>query len=431
MRATTTYKIDPTKPLVAFEWLPEHTGAASNAAPALRGLNVDRKKLDEATILLLGTGAVNSHVLRGAAQLGVGTILACDMDHFDANSRWTQPVGPGFEGAPKIKIQCAAAHELNPQVHIVGLQGFAQDLPRFVIQKADFVMLSGDNVELVVWTARQAIELGKVVIEAATHGDLSTALLRRYDLRDAAKVCPACTVSEDEMKTLSARIGCSIDVARAQGTIPTQTAPPLCGLAAQLALNEVISEISENPQQLAGEELAYCTANHKAFRTKIPRNQDCKLPHRAHKVVELADDPGDMTLNELLDQGGHGNVSDLNVKAEIPWIETARCREPDCDAVTPVRQFARLGTELGTCICGAPLLAGPLGKKSVVPPDALPLCGPLHLSELGLRRFDSLTVSTVEETAVYFLGSGTLDDWLAVHAERNTTPSNDKQMVTS
>ena len=393
----------------------------------LRDFKVNANRLGSSCVLLLGVGAVNGILLRTLAQLGVGTIIVCDMDTYDLKSHWTQPVEPGHDGESKVLVQASAAHRINPHIRIIAIHGFAQDLPLCIARAADLFVLAGDNLELVVHVSQLAMGLGKPLFEAAVMGESLTAHLRRYDLSEPTSVCPACAMSENEWANLKSRLGCSGSQTKLPSNQPTRTSPALCGVAAHMAACEVSKEFTRDAPRLGGEDVTYCLASHQLYRTKLPRSGRCRLAHRAWRTVEITEPPTQTTLRSIVERcTSNGPTSDgptsdgpVQCKAEIPWMHEVRCPSPSCGDLVPVRRFARLGADLGACHCGERLTASALGQRSVLPASDLEHCLDMPLAKLGLGSGDSIAVSTSGDWTYCFLGGATLSDWLAKHDDGN------------
>ncbi len=384
-------------------------------ALTLKGLGTARSALQRMTVLLIGMGAVNAALLESAARLGVGRLICCDPAHFGPASHLTQPVSPqqAALGMAKADVHCRRAHEINPECEILCIQGFVQELPRFLLREVQVAILAGDNISAVVSASQLAMDHGIPLIESVVHGDSWLAYLRRFDLANPEAVCPVCNLSEAEWQARSQRAGCSIDTVLKPGLVPTRTLPIFCRVAADWGVAELIKQATgQDELLLCGEELAICLKNHKIWRTGYERNFNCRLPHRASTHVDLLQEPAQIELRELTAQFGD-SANDLQITAELPWIRQAQCESPRCHLMTPVRRFARLLAHVGTCRCGAPLIAGSGGHQSAIPARDVAPCLNSPLSDLGLRGGHTVSITRDDERVHFYLGRPTLAEWAA------------------
>jgi hypothetical protein len=249
-----------------------------------------------------------------------------------------------------------------------------------------------------------AASLGKPLVQGAVHGETWTAFVRGYDLRDPEVACPACAFGPAEWNRLGSRFGCDPMTARAQGTEPTQTLPTVCGTAAQLASSEVFKWLVGLEQQaLCAEELAYCLRSHRSWRTALPRNPQCRCPHRRWNWVDVQENPAALSVSSLVRTLGlvvSSDGSTPKVRGELPWISFVICAA--CGRQNWIHRFAQAGVPVGACACGQTLLAGPPGMQSVLPASDLRSCCDEPLDTLGLKAGGAVGLSQGEGDWTYF-----------------------------
>ncbi|MFV1965912.1 MAG: ThiF family adenylyltransferase, partial [Pirellulaceae bacterium] len=230
----------------AFRW---HAWPAQSesVSPAARGLLKGRAAGPFAADRLVvggALGAVGGLVFEGLARAGVESILGVDPDVYGVDSWLTQPCGPSDVTREKAVVQGELAHAANPAVNVVTVQGVVQDLPLWLLAKAELIVLAGDNLEILAWGAGMGAALGKFVLQGAVHGESGSAIVRGCDLTNPASACPACAFSQRDWSAQTSRHGCDPDDLRTQGQEPTRTMPVICATAACLTLTEVLKRLA-------------------------------------------------------------------------------------------------------------------------------------------------------------------------------------------
>ncbi len=264
------------------------------------------------------------------------------------------------------------------------------------------LVVAGDNVELLVWAARRAVALRKPLVQGAVHGETASAFVRCFDLRDVASACPMCGMSQRELNDQTSRMGCEIGTRRPTSGEATRTMPAICHAAGTLAANEAIKWLTDQ-QALAmrGEEFVCSMFAYQSWRTELPRNENCRLPHAVWQIENFPADASVTTLGCLAGQLGMGRFqTTTQVRGEIPWISFTLCEF--CQRKALVRRFARAGSIVGRCQCGAALTTVPQGMRSVIPMADLESCWATPIATLGIESGEAVGMLR-DETWVYFL----------------------------
>jgi len=379
----------------------------------LKGIAVDAARmLASLTVLVIGLGAVGARLLAELARLGIGTLVGVDPDSYGPESWQTQVVRRGVDtGRSKAQLQGEVAHAINPAVTVATAQGFAQDLPLWIVRGADLIVVAGDNLEVLVWAGVMGAALGKMLLQGAVFGEQWVGYVRSFGLADPQAACPACALGSREWSMLTERHGCDPHTARVQGIAPTRTLPPVCGLSADLLAGEVLKHLVPAPAAaLDSEELAYCALTHRLWRTKYARNEECRCPHERWQQVDVRLPTGEVTLAMLLRRmpgvAGAAIAPGVQVRGERPFARFTFC--PACDAEVPVQRFAQVGEPVGRCKCGEPLQAIPMGTCSVIPEEDLRACLDVPLARMGLPPGGAIGIALDDQWTYFFVGSPTL-----------------------
>jgi molybdopterin/thiamine biosynthesis adenylyltransferase len=377
----------------------EATATRSDDPAPLRGWQGNPEKLATRSVLVFGLGAVGGVAFELLARLGVGDLLGVDPGSYGEQSWITQPIAASDTGRSKAQVQGERAHVSNPAVDVHTATGFAQDLPLRILQRADLFVAAGDNLDLVVWAGTLATGLGKPLLQGAVHPETWTAIVRAYELRNPEAACPACALGPRDWARLRNRAGCDPSAPPTLAGERTHTLPTLCGTAGHLLASGSLQWLLEDEQALCGQELNYCLRTHRVWRTDLPRRGRCRCPHQRWRVEQVNVGPEQCTPASLAERAGLP-LDGLQVRSEVPWVRFALCTS--CGTEVSVRRFARLGSTVGSCACGAALVAGPLGMCSVLPQEDLQACGDTPLLSLGLRGGDAVGMSASEDWT-YFL----------------------------
>jgi hypothetical protein len=236
------------------------------------------------------------------------------------------------------------------------------------------------------------------------------AVVRGYDLREAGGACPACGLSRREWSMLKSRFGCDPTLARSQGLEPTRTLCGICGTTAELLACEALKWLSGHEEHaLDGEELAYSLLPHRAMRSRLDGNPQCRCPHQRWGVRQVHGTPEELTLKSLLEgtpagQGTRSGLDRVQIHGERAWMSFALCG--GCLRKVPVRRFAAAGEALGDCRCAEPLVASPIGARHVLPPADLQAVWEMPLSALSVRPGEAIGVSVLDpdENTYLFVG---------------------------
>ena len=367
-----------------------------------RGLPGDKDRVADARVVDFGLGAVGGVTFQALSRAGVGTLVGVDPDDLGPESYLTQPSLAYQAGQVKAWVQGAAAHNANPAVVVRTAQGYAQHVPLGELRQADVLVVTTDSAEATVWAGAMATALSKPLVQGAVHPETATAIVRGYDLRDAASSCPACSMGNQEWQNLKSVEGCDPYKARRMGGQPTRTVPTICATAGQLTAHEALKWLCGLEEvALRGEEFSHSLLAHRTWRTTLPRSETCRLPHRAWELIDTGEARGATTLRMLARQMGYNERPGLlQVRSEIPWASVAACDQ--CGRWIRIQRFARMEARLDRCNCGGWLPAVPAGIREVVPADDLADVWETPLEQLGLEDGAAVGMSEEDDWTYFF-----------------------------
>ena len=97
------------------------------------------KKLRDASVLLVGCGAVGGYALEGLVRAGIGHIRVVDHDMFSESNMNRQILATTRTlGRPKVEVACERAREINPDIDIEGIDTLVTEETVPMILDGDF-----------------------------------------------------------------------------------------------------------------------------------------------------------------------------------------------------------------------------------------------------------------------------------------------------
>jgi hypothetical protein len=244
--------------------------------------------------------------------------------------------------------------------------------------------------------------LGKPLIQAAVHGETGSAIVRSYNLRDPGNACPMCGMSEWELSDRASRFGCDIGTSRPTNTEATRTNPAICQAAGVFAANEAIKWLAgRHDLAIRGEELVCSMFAYQTWRTELPRNPVCRLPHAQWQLEDFPAEASQTTLGCLAGELGMDRFQkSTQVRSEIPWISFTYCGS--CGREASVHRFARVGSAVGRCRCDATLTPVPQGLRSVIPSGDLMSCWDKPIASLGIESGEPIGILRGDKWVYFF-----------------------------
>ena len=105
------------------------------------------KKLNNATVMIVGCGAVGSFATEALARTGVGNIILIDSDLIEKSNINRQLFAlDSTIGRPKVDVAAARIHDINPDIRVTAMQMFFDENTQLNITP-DFVLDAIDTVQ--------------------------------------------------------------------------------------------------------------------------------------------------------------------------------------------------------------------------------------------------------------------------------------------
>jgi molybdopterin-synthase adenylyltransferase len=259
----------------------------------------DQEKLQNASALVIGAGALGNEVVKNLALLGLGNIWIADFDRIETTNLTRSALfRMGDVGQWKAETLAARAQDLNPDCNIHALNVDARyDIGLGFLKSIDLIFGCLDNREARYYINRSCYLLNKLFIDGGLdtlNGSVSTF----YPPKSA---CYECTLSREDRAELQKRISClksaDPELKHHVPTAPT-TSSIIGGLQAQIGVRAI-----HGLDIPVGKRLGLYGLSDVFFQIQLEMSDECglhswidPLPERIEKI----DLPEETTLTKIL-----------------------------------------------------------------------------------------------------------------------------------
>ncbi|MDQ3824017.1 MAG: ThiF family adenylyltransferase [Actinomycetota bacterium] len=361
----------------------------------------DQARLREATVLVVGAGALGNEIVKNLALMGVGRILVCDLDRVE-NSNLARCVffRAGDEGAPKAEVLAQRAEELNPDVQVVPFCGDVRlTIGLGVFAAVDVVFGGLDSREARLFVNQACWKTTTPFLDGAIEGLMGSA--RVFLPPDSA--CYECTMSERDHELVAARRTCALLTREEMlaGKVPTTatTASLVAAVQVQEAVKLLHGDRLGEPA-LAGAGYQFVGLTHDSYVVRFSRREDC-LSHDTYDLAGAAAVDPWTTYGELLEHARSELGPDAVVELEHELVLGATCSV--CGHAETIRR-AVVALDAGSGVCPGCGNLWQLELAHSVDGDS-PLLESTH-ADLGLPAADVVVGRSGFERRFYLLTGG-------------------------
>jgi molybdopterin/thiamine biosynthesis adenylyltransferase len=315
----------------------------------------DQRRLRDASVLVVGAGALGNELVKNLVLMGVGRIVVVDMDRIE-NSNLARCVffRDEDEGRAKAEVLASRAAELNTDVELIGVVGsVSTTVGLAVFAEVDVVLGGLDNREARLFVNQACWKTGTPWIDGAIEGLMG--VVRVFVPPDSA--CYECTLGERDHELMAARRTCAM-LSREEmlsGRTPTTatTASIVAGMQAQEAVKLLHQEQLGAPT-LAGGGFQFVGLTHDSYVVRYGRRDDC-LSHDTYAPDRVLSVPHDATFGSLLEQARAELGDDAVLELEHEVVLSAHCRR--CEREEQLeRPLDTLKADTGVCAsCETPM----------------------------------------------------------------------------
>ncbi len=342
----------------------------------------EQQRLAEAKVLLIGVGAIGNEVLKNLALLGIGNVVAVDLDTIE-NSNLSRSVLFRADdcGRSKADVGAERAREIYPDIRVQPIVANAVfDLGLGLYRWADVVIGGLDNREARVAINRGAARAGKVWIDGAI--ERLDGVARVFD--PACGPCYECTMSAVDWKMLEARRSCAL-LSRSemeQGKVPTTptTASVIAGIQCQEAVKYL-----HGLDVLEGQGFIFEGMSHQSYVVSYTRKDDCPSHELDENVEALPWSAAKTTVRQFLDRVREDLGPDAVIETNNDLLASLHC--PQCDETETV--WSSLG-KVTEASARCPQCGEDRVPQMVHTLDENVSCLDRTLAEIGVPRWDVL-----------------------------------------
>lgn len=299
-----------------------------------------------ATVLVIGAGALGNEVIKNLALMGIGNILIADFDTIeDSNLSRSILFRTSDRGRRKVDAAAAAVKEINPDVKVKAWHGDINfEMGLGVFRHVDAIVGCLDNREARLSINRFSWAVNRPWVDGAIQELMG--IVRVFRPGDGA--CYECTLTDQDYQIINLRYSCPL-LARQdilQGKVPTT--PTSASIVAAFQTQEALKLIHGMEVQ-PGKALMINGLTNDIYTTEYPVKEFCMSHSTLDPIVELPEASADKTtLAELLAVARERLGPEAVLEFDSELVVSMVCGS--CGNVEPIFQrMARLYEEAAVC----------------------------------------------------------------------------------
>ena len=312
----------------------------------------DQERLKNATIMVVGAGAIGNELIKNLTLLGIGRILVYDMDAIESTNLTRSVLYRARDvGRYKAEVAAERAKEMNPDVKAKAfIANIIDDVGLGVFRRMNVVLGGLDNREARLSINQSCYKVDRPWIDGAI--EALNGFARVFIPGQGA--CYECTMTETDWMLINKRKSCALltHEQMAEGKIPTT--PTSSSIIAGIQVQEMLKLLhaDRNLPTLAGKGYVFNGLTHDSYVVEYQCKEDCMSHDTYEKIVEKPWSVKAIALKDVL----AAIRSELGERAVLDFdrdIATrAKCSCGECkDLFTPVH---KLKGHMLTCPkCGA------------------------------------------------------------------------------
>ena len=312
----------------------------------------DQERLKNATIMVVGAGAIGNELIKNLTLLGIGRILVYDMDAIESTNLTRSVLYRARDvGRYKAEVAAERAKEMNPDVKAKAfIANIIDDVGLGVFRRMNVVLGGLDNREARLSINQSCYKVDRPWIDGAI--EALNGFARVFIPGQGA--CYECTMTETDWMLINKRKSCALltHEQMSEGKIPTT--PTSSSIIAGIQVQEMLKLLhaDRNLPTLAGKGYVFNGLTHDSYVVEYQCKEDCMSHDTYEKIVEKPWSAKAIALKDVLTE----IRSELGERAVLDFdrdIATrAKCSCGECrDLFAPVH---KLKGHMLTCPkCGA------------------------------------------------------------------------------
>lgn len=289
----------------------------------------DQERLANATIMVVGAGAIGNELIKNLALLGIGKILVIDMDQIE-NTNLTRSVlfRAKDVGRNKAEVATERAIELNPDVKAKAfVANVIDDVGLGVFRRMDIVLGGLDNREARLSINQSCYKVNRPWIDGAIEALNGFARV----FMPPGGACYECTMTETDWRLINKRKSCALltHEQMAEGKIPTT--PTSSAIIAGVQVQELLKLIHRDRDlpTLAGKGYVFNGLTHDSYIVEYQKKPDCMSHDTYDQIEERPWSARTTTLKNLVDavKAELGEQALVDFDREIVTVANCTCGE--------------------------------------------------------------------------------------------------------
>lgn len=312
----------------------------------------DQDRLKNATIMVVGAGAIGNELVKNLSLLGIGRILIYDMDSIE-NTNLTRSVlfRASDVGQAKAEVVAGRAMEMNPDVHAKAfIANILDDVGLGVFRRMDVVLGGLDNREARLGINQACYKVGRPWIDGAI--EAMSGFARVFVPGEGA--CYECTMNETDWRLINKRRSCALLTHEQIAEGKTPTTPTSSSVIAGIQVQEMLKLLHKDRglPVLAGKGFVFNGLTHDSYVVEYQVKPDCMSHDYYEEIVEKPWSVHHISLAALLKEirSDMGPEAIIELDRDIATTASCSCGH-HMDLYMPVH---RLKAHMITCEhCGS------------------------------------------------------------------------------
>lgn len=260
----------------------------------------DQERLRNATVMVVGAGAIGNELIKNLTLLGIGRILIFDMDSIESTNLTRSVLFRAKDvGRYKAEVAAERVREMNPDVKTKAfVNNIIDDVGLGVFRRMDVVLGGLDNREARLAINQSCYHVSVPWIDGAI--EALSGFARVFVPGQGA--CYECTMTETDWMLINKRKSCALltHSQMAEGKIPTT--PTSSSVIAGIQVQEMLKLLHSDRDlpTLAGKGFVFNGLTHDSYVVEYQRKEDCMSHDVYESVTEKPWSVKTMTLGELV-----------------------------------------------------------------------------------------------------------------------------------
>lgn len=300
----------------------------------------DQERLANATIMVVGAGAIGNELIKDLTLLGIGRLLIIDMDKIESTNLTRSVLFRAKDvGRYKAEVAAERAMEMNTDIKAKALvANVIDDIGLGVFRRMNVVLGGLDNREARLAINQSCYKVNKPWIDGAI--EALNGFARVFTPPDGA--CYECTMTETDWKLINKRKSCALltHEEMAEGKIPTT--PTSSAIIAGVQVQELLKLLHSDRglPTLAGKCYVFNGLTHDSYVVEYQKKPDCMSHDNIESIEEMPWSTKTMTLRDVLAaiKKEMGKTAVVDFDRDIAITASCTCGETK-DIYTPIHKL--------------------------------------------------------------------------------------------